>query len=258
VGQDGDVIKVHLTAALGQGLLVSIAGEIETASGREPLLGTYRVASSRIVGIGKYQAELNPAPVVAEDAPQQTNLCEELDYYQVLQVSRSADVDTIRRIFHLLAQRYHPDNNETGNQDKFRQVVDAHTVLSDPAKRAAHDIFLAGEDKIRHKIFDSLQSTEGVEAESRKRQGVLRLLYAKRLTDAHQPSMRGRDFVEMLACPREHLEFALWMLREQHMISRSDNNRFEITWQGVEAFEADQKDYGKKALIALPAPAPCN
>ena len=137
-------------------------------------------------------------------------------------------------------------------------MVDAHTVLSDPAKRAAHDIFLAGEDKIRHKIFDSLQSTEGVEAESRKRQGVLRLLYAKRLTDAHQPSMRGRDFVEMLACPLEHLEFALWMLREQRMISRSDNNRFEITWQGVEAFEADQKDYGKKELIALPAPAPSN
>jgi curved DNA-binding protein CbpA len=221
------------------------------------LLGTYRVASSKIVGIGKYQADLNPAPVVQEDAaPRQTDPCDELDYYQALQVSRSADVDTIRRIFHVLAQRYHPDNNETGNQDKFRQVVDAHDVLSDPVKRAAHDVFLAGEDKIRHKIFDSLQSTEGVEAETRKRQGVLRLLYAKRLTEAHQPSMRGRDFVEMLACPLEHLEFALWMLREQRLISRSDNNRFEITWQGVQAFEADQKDYGKKALIALPAPPP--
>jgi hypothetical protein len=67
--------------------------------------------------------------------------------------------------------------------------------------------------------------------------------------------MRGRDFVEMLASPLEHLEFALWMLREQRLIYRSDSNHFEITVQGVEAFEADQKDYGKKALIALPAPA---
>ena len=254
IAQDGDFIKVQVSAALGHGLLVSIAGEIDTGSGREPLLGKYRVASSKIAGIGKYQVELTAAPVTEETSPQ-TNPSDEPDYYQVLQVSRSADVDTIRRIFHVLAQRYHPDNRETGNQDKFRQVVEAHSVLSDPEKRAAHDVFLAGEDKVRYKIFDSLQSTEGVQAEIRKRQGILRLLYAKRLTDTQQPSMRGRDFVEMLACPLEHLEFALWMLREQRLIYRSDSNHFEITAQGVEAFEADQKDYGKKALIALPAPA---
>jgi hypothetical protein len=255
LAQDGDFIKVQVSAALGHGLLVSIAGEIDTGSGREPLLGKYRVASSKIAGIGKYQVELTPAPVTEETSPQNPPLSDEPDYYQVLQVSRSADVDTIRRIFHVLAQRYHPDNRETGNQDKFRQVVDAHSILSDPEKRAAHDVFLAGEDKVRYKIFDSLQSTEGVQAEVRKRQGILRLLYAKRLTDTQQPSMRGRDFVEMLACPLEHLEFALWMLREQRLIYRSDSNHFEITVQGVEAFEADQKDYGKKALIALPAPA---
>jgi DnaJ domain len=255
IAQEGDFIKVQVSAALGHGLLVSIAGEIDTGSGREPLLGKYRVASSKIAGIGKYQVELTPAPVTEETSPQTPPSSDEPDYYQVLQVSRSADVDTIRRIFHVLAQRYHPDNRETGNQDKFRQVVDAHSVLSDPEKRAAHDVFLAGEDKVRYKIFDSLQSTEGVQAEVRKRQGILRLLYAKRLTDTQQPSMRGRDFVEMLACPLEHLEFALWMLREQRLIYRSDSNHFEITVQGVEAFEADQKDYGKKALIALPAPA---
>jgi hypothetical protein len=134
-------------------------------------------------------------------------------------------------------------------------VVDAHTVLVDPVKRAAHDVFLAGEDKIRFKLFDTLQSTEGVQAEARKRLGILRLLYAKRLTDAPHPAMHGRNFAELLACPLEHLEFALWMLREQRFISRSDSNRFEITWQGVLAFEAEQGDFAKKALIALPAPA---
>jgi hypothetical protein len=254
IAQDGDFIKVQMSAALGPGLLVSIAGEIDTGSGREPLLGKYRVASSKIAGIGKYQVELTAAPVTEETSPQ-TNPSDEPDYYQVLQVSRSADIETIRRIFHVLAQRYHPDNHDTGDQDKFRQVVDAHSILSDPEKRAAHDVFLAGEDKVRYKIFESLQSTEGVQAEIRKRQGILRLLYAKRLTDTQQPSMRGRDFVEMLACPLEHLEFALWMLREQRLICRSDSNHFEITAQGVESFEADQKDYGKKSLIALPAPA---
>ena len=257
LAQDGEAIKIQLATALGNNLLVSIAGEIDTGSGREPLLGKYRVASCRITGIGKYQAELSPEPVAdRESTPQQASVPDDqLDYYQVLQVSRLADPDTIRRIFHVLAQRYHPDNRETGDQEKFRHVVDAHAVLGDPEKRAAHDVFLAGEDKVRFKIFDSLQSTEGVQAEVRKRQGILRLLYAKRLTDTTQPTMRGRDFAEMLACPAEHLDFALWMLREQRLIQRSDSNHFEITWQGVQAFEAEQGDYSKKALIALPAPA---
>jgi len=257
VAQEGETLKVHVAAALGPGLLVSIAGEIDSATGREPLLGKYRVASCIIAGIGKYQADLTaePVPEPAGSATPAPNPDDEPDHYQILQLSRTADVDTIRRVFHALAQRYHPDNRETGDQEKFRRVVDAHTVLSDPVKRAAHDVFLAGEDKIRFKLFDTFQSTEGVQAEARKRQGILRLLYSKRLTDTRQPGMHGRNFSELLACPLEHLEFALWMLREQRLISRSDSNLFEITWQGVLAFEAEQGDYAKKALIALPAPA---
>ena len=255
LAQDGDSISIQLSAALGQNLSVSIAGEIETASGRQPLLGKYRVSSCKIAGIGKYQAELVPEPVADESAQPSGSADDEPDHYQVLQVSRQADTDTIRRVFHILAQRYHPDNRETGNQEKFRQVVDAHAILCDPEKRAAHDVFLAGEDQGRFKIFDSLENSEGVQAEIRKREGILRLLYGKRLTDPHKPAMRAREFTEMLACPLEHLEFALWMLREQRLIIRSDNNHFEITWQGVQAFEAEQANYAKKSLIALPAPA---
>jgi len=257
VAQEGETLKVHVATALGLNMLVSIAGEVDTGSGRQPLLGRYRVASCKIAGIGKYQADLTVEPL-AESAESTTPKVEEedeADHYEVLQLSRTADVDTIRRVFHVLAQRYHPDNRETGNQEKFRRVVDAHAVLSDPEKRAAHDVFLAGEDKSRFKLFDSLQSTEGVQAEVRKRQGILRLLYARRLTDAQRSAMRGRDFAEMLGCPLEHLEFAMWMLREQRLIARSDSNLFEITWQGVQAFEAEQADFSRKALIALPAPA---
>ena len=256
VAQEGQTLKVHINSALGPNMLVSLAGEIDTGAGREPVLGRYRVASCKIAGIGKYLADLT-AEVVAEPAgspEQKTSSDDDADHYQVLQVSRTADVDTIRRVFHVLAQRYHPDNHETGNQEKFRQVVDAHTVLSDPVKRAAHDVFLAGEDKIRFKLFDKLQDTQGVQAEMQKRLGILRLLYARRLMDPQQATMRGRDFAEMLACPIEHLEFALWMLREQRLIYRSDSNHFEITWQGVQAFEAEQSDFSKKTLIALPAP----
>lgn len=254
VAQGNDTLTVQLNAALGQNLVVSLAGEIETDAGRQALLGKYRVTSCRIAGIGKYEAELTQEPLTEESAQPATRADDEPDHYQVLQVSREADVDTIRRVFHILAQRFHPDNRETGNQEKFRQVVDAHAILCDPEKRAAHDIFLAGEDKGRFKIFDSLENTEGVQAELRKREGILRMLYGKRLTDPHKPALRAREITEMLACPLEHLEFALWMLREQHLITRSDGNQFQITWQGVIAFEAEQGTFAKKSMIALPAP----
>ena len=252
-----DSIKVQVNTALGERLLVSIAGEVDTGAGREPLLGQYRVRSCRIAGIGKYHVELMPevaASGAAREKPA-SDPNDDLDCYEVLQVSRHADTDTIRRVFHGLAQRFHPDNNATGDERRFRQVVDAHGILSDPVKRAAHDAQLANEDKTRFRIFESLESTEGVQAEIRKRQGILRLLYGRRLTESNDPAMRGRDFAEMLGCPFEHLEFALWYLREQRCIHRADNNKFEITCHGVEAFEAEQATFSKKQLVALPAPA---
>ena len=41
-----------------------------------------------------------------------------LDYYEVLQVNEKADPETIHRVFRLMAQRFHPDNGETGNAER--------------------------------------------------------------------------------------------------------------------------------------------
>ena len=41
------------------------------------------------------------------------------DHYETLQVSANAEIDTIHRIYRLLAQRFHPDNQESGNADRF-------------------------------------------------------------------------------------------------------------------------------------------
>jgi len=261
LGYHGDVMKIHLHTALGEGLLISIAGEVDTGTGRAPVLGQYRVSGCRIAGVGKYHAELEletpaaQAAPEAEPAPESRRESDEADYYELLQLSRHADTDTIHRVFHVLAQRYHPDNRETGNDRLFRQVVEAHAVLSHAERRAAYDVRLASEHKAHLRIFDSLESTQGVQAEIRKRKGVLRLLYTRRLTEPHQPTMRGREFVEMLGCPIEHLEFSLWFLKESKLIQRSDNNQFEITVRGVEAFEAEESSYFKKSHLTLPAAA---
>ena len=63
-----------------------------------------------------------------------------------------------------------------------------------------------------------------------------------------------REFEDMLGCPREHLDFSLWFLRENKWIMRGDNNKFEITCQGVLMAEAAQEGPLKTPLAQLPAP----
>jgi DnaJ-class molecular chaperone len=45
------------------------------------------------------------------------------DYYETLQISPNAEPETIHRIFRLLAQRFHPDNQETGDSVRFRPFI---------------------------------------------------------------------------------------------------------------------------------------
>jgi preprotein translocase subunit Sec63 len=50
------------------------------------------------------------------------------DYYEILQISRKADFDTIRRVFRIMAARFHPDNAETGDLETFLRMKRAYAV----------------------------------------------------------------------------------------------------------------------------------
>lgn len=65
------------------------------------------------------------------------------DYYEVLQVERTADGDTIKKSYRKLAMQYHPDKNP-GNkeaEEKFKEAAEAYEVLSNAEKRAKYDRF---------------------------------------------------------------------------------------------------------------------
>lgn len=62
------------------------------------------------------------------------------DYYNILGVSKNATKDEIKKAFRKLAHQYHPDKG-TGNEDKFKEVNEAYSVLSDDSKRAQYDQF---------------------------------------------------------------------------------------------------------------------
>ena len=65
------------------------------------------------------------------------------DYYEVLEVERSASGDDIKRAYRQMALKYHPDRNpdNADAEQKFKEAAEAYDVLRDPEKRARYDKF---------------------------------------------------------------------------------------------------------------------
>jgi DnaJ-class molecular chaperone len=61
------------------------------------------------------------------------------DYYEFLQISPNAELDTIHRVYRFMAARFHPDNPITGDTEKFFLLRQAYDVLSDRERRAEYD-----------------------------------------------------------------------------------------------------------------------
>ena len=68
---------------------------------------------------------------------------EKRDYYEVLEVSRSASEDEIKKAYRKLAIKYHPDRNpgDAEAEAKFKEAAEAYDVLHDPQKRQQYDQF---------------------------------------------------------------------------------------------------------------------
>ena len=62
------------------------------------------------------------------------------DYYNVLGIDKKAGKDDIKKAFHRMAHKYHPDKKD-GNSEKFKEINEAYAVLSDDKKRAEYDAY---------------------------------------------------------------------------------------------------------------------
>ena len=76
-------------------------------------------------------------------------MADKRDYYEVLGIEKGAGEDEIKSAFRKMAMKYHPDRNpgDKEAEEKFKEVNEAYSVLSDPDKKAKYDQFgFAGVD----------------------------------------------------------------------------------------------------------------
>jgi hypothetical protein len=159
------------------------------------------------------------------------------DYYEDLQVSPNADKETIERVYRLLAKRYHPDNQSTGNLEKFNIIMEAHRVLCDPQQRAAYD---AEYDNLQQSWWKTLSTEppfDSLEDTQRLRFGMLAVLYKQRKQYPTDPGIGIFQLEKILDSTETLMEFHIWYLKEKGWVQRTESGKLAITAEGCDIVE---------------------
>jgi hypothetical protein len=173
-----------------------------------------------------------------------------VDYYEVLQLSQTADAETVERVYRLLAKRYHPDNQATGSSTRFAEVHEAYDVLSDPKRRAAFDVRYEENKSTQWKIFDQASAADGREEDRRIFHGILSLLYVARRQNPAAGGLGAVSLEKLLGVPRQHLEFPIWYLKQRGWLELLDNGQFAITVSGVDKLADRELSVPEDRLLA--------
>jgi hypothetical protein len=224
-------IGVESATPLKAGCVVQVRAAVGSFSGE------YEVVYCRPKG-SKFHIGLEQRPDTTRQRPSSTAGEREVDHYDVLQISRKADAQTIHRVFRIMAARFHPDNPETGNVEQFLRMKRAYGVLSDPDRRCEYDAMLESRREEGPKpVFAAKEFVTGIEAEANRRLGVLCLLYGKRQTDPDHPAISLLDLEREMGFPREYLNFTMWYLRSKEYCTLADNSDYVITAAGADFVE---------------------
>jgi curved DNA-binding protein len=162
-----------------------------------------------------------------------------VDYYELLQISPNAEPETVHRVYKMLAQRYHPDNPETGDTERFVLLNQAFDTLSSAELRNSYDTLYQDHRAQPIELFETKDFTIGVDGEANRRMGILCLLYTRRRSDPDDPGISLLEFESIMSFPREHLLFTMWYLKERNLLEMDQSSDYVITGNGVDYVEAN-------------------
>lgn len=166
---------------------------------------------------------------------------DDLDFYEVLEISPNATQDTIDRMFRFLAQRYHPDRSGIADHSKFDLLVRAYNVLREPEKRTVYDIQHKKNSEYHWHLVEDAGDIDGFENDVVIQARILSVMYIKRKRDSYNPGLGNMQLERMTGCPQDILVFHLWYLREKGWILRLDDGLLAITAEGVDKALADHQ-----------------
>ena len=242
--ESGIGVQGRYPIQVGIRVLLDASEEMRSALGPLPPRGRIAWARRTNSGLYRFGVAFELPGATAEDPGVQAATINDgsVDYYELLQVHPRANPDMINRAYRLLAQVYHPDNQSTGDEEKFRQLVAAYKILSDETARASYDLARNASLKSVWNVFKNSAPVTGLAGERRKRQGILAALFQKRAAEPHAPTMTIFELEDVLSVNREQVEFTMWYLRERTLVLRSDDNRFQITAPGVDELERMERE----------------
>ncbi len=162
-----------------------------------------------------------------------------LDYYELMQISPNAQPDTIQRVYRMLAARYHPDNAQTGDMERFLKLNRAYRILMDPDERAAYNAEYHVQRLQPIEIFNLREFAIGIDGESNRRMGLLCLLYNRRRNNCEDPGHSLLELERLMSSCREHLVFTIWYLKEKGFLRQTEDSSFAITSSGADYVEAN-------------------
>jgi curved DNA-binding protein CbpA len=162
-----------------------------------------------------------------------------VDYYEFLQISPNADVDTIHRVYRFLAARLHPDNPSTGDPEQFKLLKTAYDVLADRMSRAEYDATRVRGVK-QEPFSKQVDFMDNMEGELNRRLAVLAVLYHKRRSNTVFPEVSLAEIEERMGFPRDYLDFTLWYLQKKGYVAKADNAQYALTADGVDFVEKER------------------
>ncbi len=183
-----------------------------------------------------------------------------VNYYSVLEVAPGCSDKGLELAYHELAKRYHPDNRNTADVDKFSDILAAYRILRNPLKRAEYDQRHfpdhAGAPSGSNLRFDEALDEKTAVHDAEMHGRILLHLYKRRRQQPMDAGIVQWLLQEALGCSDDEIEFHVWYLRSKGFVEVTETAGLAITIAGVDEVIAQSRKGEAEKLLLTQAHAP--